>query len=331
MGGSVSSIREGIGGTIRVSVRSVVGEGDEPSGDDELVGDARIELRHILSSCWGGGGRLSVAFRLDGQEIPEGSDAKVLIAFEYPAGEGQGGSWLPSSPKKEVMEEGGGKFYEGIGRNWLWRKHVEGRDAAAPEPLDMPELPYENRGPVTPEDVLDGQGVKTEDLLYIKEFYNGLKEPWGGLGGGDGGVIDAMIRVAGMSSEAAERFGSVAERWRGQQTRQLDWGGSYEEFLLVLSMEPSIAKELAEGLMLARKREIEALRCAPTPKPPNTLHRKELDNARVGMELLKEFGVLPRDDEEGGAATAEMMGVELNWGEVWKRARESMEELAGKN
>jgi hypothetical protein len=49
------------------------------------------------------------------------------------------------------------------------------------------------------------------------------------------------------------------------------------------------------------------------------------------MELLKEFGVLPRDDEEGGAATAEMMGVELNWGEVWKRARESMEELAGKN
>jgi hypothetical protein len=48
------------------------------------------------------------------------------------------------------------------------------------------------------------------------------------------------------------------------------------------------------------------------------------------MELLKEFGVLPRDDEEGGVANAEMMGVELNWGEVWRRARETMEELAGK-
>jgi hypothetical protein len=262
VGGSVSSSREE---TIRVTVRSVVGEGDEPSGDDEVVGDARVELRQVLSSCWGGGGRLSVAFSLAGPEIPDGSEAKILIAFEYPAGEGQGGGWLPSSPSKEILEEGGGKFYEGIGRNVLWKRHVEGRDAAIPEPLDMPELPFENRGPVTPEDVLDGQGVKADDLLHIKDFYHGLQEPWGGLGGGDGVVIDAMINVAGMSSEAAERFGSVADRWRKQQAGKLDWGGSYEEFLLVLSMEASIAKRLVEGLMLAQKREIQALRCAPNP------------------------------------------------------------------
>lgn len=118
---------------IVVSVRAVVEGGEEPGGSDEVVGEARIDLQQLMSSMWGGGGKLEVSFPLEGYAVPPGGDAKVLIAFEYPAGDIEGGApWLPASPQKAVLEGDKDKFYESIADNSVWRAHKDGSHAHAP-------------------------------------------------------------------------------------------------------------------------------------------------------------------------------------------------------
>lgn len=159
---------------------------------------------------------------------------------------------------------------------------------------------------------------ETETAACVSDFFEGLPSSgWGGLGGGDDLVVEALVSKGGMRVETAERFHRCAGRWRDARRGAMGWEGTLQSFIECLSNDPGLAKDLAEGMRQAQKRDLLAMRV-------------ELENARIGMELLKEFTVLPKDNEEGGVLAAARMGVAVNWPDIWKKAREMMEELAGK-